>query len=439
MKKYYTLLLFAMLGTLAYAQTSWDGTATTWTKGDGTNTNPYLIENGQHLAYLSEQVRNGETYKDICFKLADNLDMGADADHKFTPIGFYDKYMDTEVQGGMIDNSKYFLGQFDGNNKKIDNIHIYYIDENPDNSVGGTGLFACISENAVIKDLGIGENSIIEGKDATGAIVGAMEGGTIENCYNGAVLQVEDGGWSSGGIAGSGNGGKITGCYNTGIVKGYNNAGGIVGFADSKIVINNCYNTAMVNFGGFYAGGLAGFVADATVSNCYSTGSVTDAFSACAAIGTTEKTSIISNCYYCKERSGITDETAGVTEKKEAEMKDPSFTALLNGDQNPVVWANDAQNTNEGFPILTWQNNSGSGIQKPMEELDCNIYGEGSSVVVECATDKSCQMTITDLTGVTIANLTFTSKYSLDITNRGIYVVTVKTDSQQHTAKVVIE
>lgn len=156
MKKYYTLLLFAMLGILANAQTSWDGTATTWTKGDGTNTNPYLIENGQHLAYLSEQVRNGETYKDICFKLADNLDMGADADHKFTPIGFYDKYMDTEVQGGMIDNSKYFLGQFDGNNKKIDNIHIYYIDENPENSVGGTGLFACISENAVIKDLGIG-------------------------------------------------------------------------------------------------------------------------------------------------------------------------------------------------------------------------------------------------------------------------------------------
>ena len=76
MKKYYTLLLFAMLGILANAQTSWDGTATTWTKGDGTNTNPYLIENGQHLAYLSEQVRNGETYKDICFKLADNLDMG---------------------------------------------------------------------------------------------------------------------------------------------------------------------------------------------------------------------------------------------------------------------------------------------------------------------------------------------------------------------------
>ena len=439
MKKYYALLLFAMLGILANAQASWDGTAATWTKGNGTNANPYLIENGQHLAYLSEQVRNGETYKNRFFKLADNLDMGANADHKFTPIGFYDRYMNTEVQGGIIDNSKYFLGQFDGNNKKIDNIHIYYIDENPENSVGGTGLFACISENSVIKNLGIGENSIVEGKDATGAIVGAVEGGTVENCYNEAVLQVEDGGWSSGGIAGSGNSGKISGCYNTGIIKGYNNVGGIVGFADSKITISNCYNTAMVTLGGFYAGGLVGFVSEATISNCYTTGSVANDISACAAIGTTEKTSVIDNCYYCKERSGITDATTGVTEKNEAEMKDPSFTALLNGNQSPVAWANDTRNINEGFPILTWQNNSGSGIQNPIKALDCNIYAEGYSVVVECATAKHCQMIVTDLTGITIANPAFTGKYSLDITNSGIYVVTVKADSQQYTTKVVIK
>lgn len=439
MKKYYALLLFSMLGILAYAQTPWDGTATTWTEGDGTSNNPYLIENGQHLAYLSQQVQNGETYKGKFFKLTTNLDMGADAEHKFAPIGFYDKYMDSENQGGMIDHSKYFLGVFDGDYKVIDNIHIYYIDPNPENQVGGTGLFACISENAVIKNLGIGENSIVEGKDATGAIIGAMEGGTVENCYNGAALQVEDGAWSSGGIVGGGNGGKVSNCYNTGIIKGYNNVGGVIGFADGKITINNCYNTGMVNFGGFYSGGLAGFVSDATVSTCYSIGSVTDDFSAYAVIGTTDPTSIISNCYYCKEKSGITDETAGVTKKSEADMKDASFTALLNGDQNPVAWVNDALNINEGFPILAWQKNSATGIQKPIEDSTCNIYPVGHSIVVECPADQHCQMIVSDLAGATIANRTFTGKYSLDITNCGIYVVTVKTNNRQHTAKIVIQ
>ena len=86
MKKCYVLLLFTMLGFTINAQSVWDGTAMTWTKGDGTSTNPYLIENGQHLAYLSEQVRNGETYKNKFFKLNNDLDMGATADHKFLSL-----------------------------------------------------------------------------------------------------------------------------------------------------------------------------------------------------------------------------------------------------------------------------------------------------------------------------------------------------------------
>ena len=441
MKKYYALLLFLTLGFLANAQTPWDGTATAWTKGDGTSNNPYLIENGQHLAYLSQQVKNGETYKGQFFKLTANLNMGADAEQKFTPIGFYDKYMDTVNQGAMIDESKYFLGVFDGNYKVIDNIHIYYIDPNADNQVGGTGLFACISENTVIKNLGIGENSIVEGKDATGSFVGAMEGGTIENCHSEAVLQVEAGGWGSGGIVGSAAGGSISGCYNTGIIKGHNNVGGIIGYADGKATINNCYNTGMVNFGGFFAGGLVGYLVNATISNSYTTGSVSNSWSSNAAIGTTEnnEVSIAGNCYYCKEKSGTTDKTPGVTEKNETDMKDASFVALLNGSQEQTVWVSDTQNINEGFPILAWQNSSATGIQKPVENSICNIYSADRSIVVECPADKYCQMIVSDLAGATIANLTFTGKYSLDITNSGIYVVTVKTANCQHTAKVVIK
>ncbi|WP_455587423.1 T9SS type A sorting domain-containing protein [Bacteroides sp.] len=438
MKKYYALLLFAMLGILANAQTPWDGTTATWTNGSGTSTDPYLIENGQHLAYLSEQVRSGETYKDKFFKLVNDLDMGANTEHKFTPIGFYDRYMDSENQGGMIDDSKYFLGTFDGNYKKIDNIHIYYIDENPNNEVGGTGLFACISENAVIKNLGIGANSRVEGKESTGAFVGAIEGGSVENCYNEAVLEIALGALGAGGIAGSNNNGLISGCYNTGLISGHNDVGGIVGFADSKAIINNCYNTGMVTFGGFYAGGLVGYLADATMSNCYNIGNVLDDFSGSAAVGTTDRETVITNCYYGKEKSGITDTNAGVTEKEESAMKDASFIALLNGEQTPAAWVSDSQNINEGFPVLVWQSDLASGIQKMNKSLNCNIYAIGNSIIVECPEAELCQMTVMDTTGAVIAKQTFTSKNSLDIAD-GIYIVTVSANGQQYTAKVAVK
>lgn len=64
----------------------------------------------------------------------------------------------------MIDESKYFLGVFDGNGKTVDNVHIYFIDAQ--NSVGGTGLFACISKNAVVKNLTIGKIRLLKAPTA---------------------------------------------------------------------------------------------------------------------------------------------------------------------------------------------------------------------------------------------------------------------------------
>lgn len=73
----------------------------------------------------------------------------------------------------------------------MDNVHIYFIDAQ--NSVGGTGLFACISKNAVVKNLTIGKNSVVEGTDGSGAVVGAMTGGRIENCVNKASIAITQG------------------------------------------------------------------------------------------------------------------------------------------------------------------------------------------------------------------------------------------------------
>lgn len=103
----------------------WDGTAKAWTKGSGTEADPYLIETGENLAYMAETVTDGETYEGVFFKLVNSLDMGGGL-HKFSPIGFFNEYADLENPGQMIDESKYFLGVFDGNGKTVDNVHIFY-------------------------------------------------------------------------------------------------------------------------------------------------------------------------------------------------------------------------------------------------------------------------------------------------------------------------
>ena len=132
MKKTFLLLLGIILAATAGAQV-WDGTASPWTAGSGTQNDPYLIETPAQLAHLSKQVKAGETYEGKYFKLADNLDMGADKGLKFDPIGFFDEYVDQENGNQLVDASKYFLGVFDGNGKTIDNIHIYYVEwaQNP--------------------------------------------------------------------------------------------------------------------------------------------------------------------------------------------------------------------------------------------------------------------------------------------------------------------
>ena len=54
---------------------TWDGTAVAFTKGSGTEEDPWLIENAEQLAYLAQQVNNGTDYKWNHFLLFSDLDL----------------------------------------------------------------------------------------------------------------------------------------------------------------------------------------------------------------------------------------------------------------------------------------------------------------------------------------------------------------------------
>ena len=131
------------------------------------------------------------------------------------------------------------------------------------------GLFG-YTEGAVIKSCNVtGE---INGYNQTGGIVGYANNNThILNCsFQG---NVEGDGEERGGIVGHmSGGGEVSGCFVTGTVTGDREVGGIAGSGVGTI--KNCYALANVTATGVNAGGIAGKAYGVTIENCYYSGEV---------------------------------------------------------------------------------------------------------------------------------------------------------------------
>ena len=131
------------------------------------------------------------------------------------------------------------------------------------------GLFG-YTEGAVIKSCNVtGE---INGYNQTGGIVGYANNNThILNCsFQGNVKGKGEG---RGGIVGyMSGGGEVSGCFVTGTVTGDREVGGIAGSGVGTI--KNCYALANVTATGVNAGGIAGKAYGVTIENCYYSGEV---------------------------------------------------------------------------------------------------------------------------------------------------------------------
>lgn len=267
MKKSYSILFSFVAGCVMPAFAAWNGDAQIWTNGDGSEVNPYLIENEANLAYLQSAVTKDESFQGKFFRLTANLDMSG---KEFKPIGRFDDYT-TQDNPEMTYNSFVFKGTFDGDYHKIDNMVIN--DQNADQDLGGVGLFAVAYAETTIKNLIIGSNvTVASSLSCTGAIIGYASGGRVENCLTSAT--VKGGSFDTGGIIGLGENITILGCANRGLVEGHTNSGGIAGHA-FKSTISNCYSTGkLACAGAFLVAGIVGWAEQSTLSNCYATGEV---------------------------------------------------------------------------------------------------------------------------------------------------------------------
>ena len=273
-----TAVLLSMAS--AFAQVSvWNGTRATWTKGNGTETNPYLIENARQLAYLAYYVNDGVNAN------ADNI-VGVNTYWKLT-INIDLNWLDWTPIGYTGTGYYFFGGHFDGGEHTITSL---YVDVGT--NVVSIGLFGRINGGSV-KNIRV--EGYILGGGQTGGIIGWAAGTiTIDNCYYAGSVCSR---MNSGGIIGCINAGNtsniiINNCHNTGeIFSGSHTsacsnsciAGGIVGYiATGNVIISNCHNIGNVSAYFCFAsphplitGGIVGGVAtDVIISNCHNAGIV---------------------------------------------------------------------------------------------------------------------------------------------------------------------
>ena len=236
--------------------------------GEGTEANPYLINNLEDLVFFRDQVNGGNNYAGKHVKLADNIDLSSI--ENWTPIG--DITYDNKYQPA--DNTKVFSGVFNGNDKVISNLTI-------NRTVGGAdtqanvGLFGITGEGSVIKNLTLSDVNITTDGRNVGALAGFAYKATLDNITVNGKINI-NGGNNVSGVAGmtryhamSATNIKVIGNDDSAIV-GNNIVGGIFAEIAPNGSVQTFENLSVENVaitGASGVGGIVGLLTTGAVDN----------------------------------------------------------------------------------------------------------------------------------------------------------------------------
>ena len=272
------LSTFGGLSIMAGDGKNWDGTvATGFASGTGSDTDPYIINDGAQLRYLITLGADATVGKH--YKLAKDIylnDVSVDGWYTQSGLNVWESLKMADADAAQ------FRGTFDGAGHVVYGLYLNEILATTSGSMDlsvAAGLFPIIGGSAVIKNVGVDKAYISVNTSTTveiakpagyvGAIGGAVEGtgaGTlntnISECYAGADVQLVGGFIGMfGGSTGTGEGVFLTNCYMllTGTANTYSDEGNRPGiFASSKV--------KNVKFSGCYAAKGTSNLAGTTVS-----------------------------------------------------------------------------------------------------------------------------------------------------------------------------
>jgi uncharacterized repeat protein (TIGR02543 family) len=194
-----------------------------------------------------------------------------------------------------------FYGILNGNGYVISNMHVNI--ESSSSAFGGLIGCAGVSTELLISNIGI-ENSNVQVSVSSSSLQQSFAGGLVGYCEDSVVIENS---YNAGGVTSSSSPSSLS--------PSYSYAGGLVGFSytSSSLVIENSYNTGEVissssssSYSSYsYAGGLVSFsyTSSLVIENSYNTGEVTSSSSsysyAGGLIGSSDDSSFltIKNCY----------------------------------------------------------------------------------------------------------------------------------------------
>ena len=352
-RKFLSLVLLIILLSANFVTTS-----AYWWEGDGTQKNPYKIRAIFDLAQLAIEVNNGNSYDNIYFSL--EADIEASYWNK-TPGG--DDYTDGKGWIPIGTDENPFNGKFNGNEFVIKNLEI----KSSSAFRKPAGLFGCIGGNGEVQSLGV-SGGRINGRTIGG--IAAENRGTIENCFNTSILNMNSadskesgiGTENGGGIAGL-NSGKINNCFNSGEINissgsdsaTYKNTGGITGFNSGEIT--NCYNSGAIynrtpdtgvrsGYPCFTYAGISA-INSGLISNCYNAGRIItfrERHSFYSEISLRNNPgAVVTNCYYIEENKNVTDDMLLEMTKLKINMEESGFSDMLNFEAFSDTYSEDVQ------------------------------------------------------------------------------------------------
>ncbi len=267
----------------------WSGEiATKYKSGDGTINNPYIISNGEELAYFSSMLENNN-YEGKYFKIFNNIKINE---------GIF-KYEDDKIEY-IIDDTVYYVKDnnyynnpnFD--NEPIGSINIFpslngfkgildgdshtiyglYI--NNDNSGLFTNLSGEVDSLYISNTLIKGNNSGILSNSITNANISniMVDGYIVSDLYEGNadVLSTINGSYTiSGGISAYVSNSNLINCINKAEIYGSFISGGIAGYIDNSSIIN-AYSTSDISS---YSSNTIGIIKGTSVADrVYNTGNI---------------------------------------------------------------------------------------------------------------------------------------------------------------------
>ena len=244
------------------------------TKDTSASATTYLIQSETDLAFLSWTIYNDQVYggSDNKYTSGNINYFYSDVCFKQTknldlsayywqPIGIYRTRTGTSTR-------RCFSGNYDGGGYIVSGV---FTPAGSSNGYSHQGLFGAVvgrdsTQLATIQNIGV-IDSFVQGYNNVGGVVGyASSYATISNVYNTGSV---NGSSSVGGVVGyEYTNSTVSNVYNTGSVSGRSYVGGVVGSAGFSTV-SNVYNTGSVRGSSYYVGGVVGSASGATITNTY--------------------------------------------------------------------------------------------------------------------------------------------------------------------------